>query len=157
MPLIICKAELKPKYAKYCSLSTAGADNFDANSNNVIFTKKETKLYIPVVTLSVRDKQKLWNVFSKGLERSVYWNAYNTKSDNENTKNECRYFLESNFVGVNRLFTLIYLNRDNDVKQFKSRRNCLPKGITKSIEFHHQWEKFLWPSNWFRYKTIWKN
>ena len=33
--------------------------------------------------------------------------------------NEYRYFLESNFVGVNRLFVLVYLNRNNDVKNVK--------------------------------------
>ena len=31
-------------------LSTAGADNVDANSNNNIFITKYTKLYVPVIT-----------------------------------------------------------------------------------------------------------
>ena len=30
--------------------------------------------------------------------------------------NEYRSFIELNFVEVNRLFVLVYLNRDNDVK-----------------------------------------
>ena len=46
--------------------------------------------------------------------------------------NEYRYFLESNFVGVNRLFTLIYLNRTNGVKQFNARKYYLPKDIIKN-------------------------
>ena len=40
--------------------------------------------------------------------------------------------MESNFVGVNRLFLLVYLNRDNDVKQFKTRRYYLTKDRIKS-------------------------
>ena len=32
--------------------------------------------------------------------------------------NEFRYFLEPNFVGVNRLFVLIYWNRNDNVKRF---------------------------------------
>ena len=36
-------------------MSAAGADNTKANSNNIIFTMKEIKLYIPVVTLSAND------------------------------------------------------------------------------------------------------
>ena len=28
------------------------------------------------------------------------------------------YFLESNFLGVNRLFVLVYLNRDNNIKYY---------------------------------------
>ena len=40
IPLINCKVELKLKWAKYCVLSAAGADNNDANSNNIIFFVK---------------------------------------------------------------------------------------------------------------------
>ena len=31
-----------------------------------------------------------------------------------------RYFLESNFVGVNRLFSLVYLNKNLDLRRFKT-------------------------------------
>ena len=82
----------------------AGADNTNANPDNVIFTIYDTKLYVPVVTLSARDNKTLSKLLSKGFERSVYWNEYKTKSENKYTKNEFRYFLESKFVGVNRLF-----------------------------------------------------
>ena len=34
-------------------------DNADANSNNIIFTIKDTKLSVPVVTLSEKENQKL--------------------------------------------------------------------------------------------------
>ena len=74
------------------------AGNTDANLTNIIFTIKDTKLYVPVATLSAKRNQKLSKLFSKGFERSVYWNEYQTKSENKNTKNEYRYFLESNFV-----------------------------------------------------------
>ena len=47
-------------------------------------------------------------------------------------RNEHRHFLESNIVIVNRLFVLIYLNRENDVKGFKIRRYNLPNGIIKN-------------------------
>ena len=52
MPLINCKVELKLKWTKYCAFSAAGADNANANSNNFIFTIKDTKLYVPVVAIS---------------------------------------------------------------------------------------------------------
>ena len=58
MPLIDCKVELKHKQTKSCVLSTAGADNTNANPNNIIFTIKDTKLYVPVVTLSAKNYQK---------------------------------------------------------------------------------------------------
>ena len=52
------------------------------DDNNVIFTIKDTKLYIPVVALSARDNRKLSKILSKEFERSVYWNEYKTKSEN---------------------------------------------------------------------------
>ena len=48
-------------------------NNNDVDSNNTIFTIKYTKLYVPVVTLSAKDNKKLSKLFSKGLERLVYW------------------------------------------------------------------------------------
>ena len=98
--------------------SAAGTDNVNdnVNDNNIIFTIKDTKLHVPVVTLSARDNQKLSKLRSKGFERSVYWNEYKTKRDHKIMTNEYRYFIELNFVEVNRLFVLVYLNRGNDVK-----------------------------------------
>ena len=52
----------------------------------LLFTVKDTKLNIPVVTLSARDNQKLSKHFSKEFERSVYWNEYKTKSMDKKTK-----------------------------------------------------------------------
>ena len=132
MLLISCKVELKLKWSNYCVLSAAGNDNANGNDDNIIFTIKDTKLYVPVVTLSARDNQKLTKLLSKGFERSVYWNEYKTKSENKNTTNEYRYFLESNFVEVNKLFDLIYSNQDADSKRFKTGKYYLPKDIIKN-------------------------
>ena len=121
MPSINCKEELKLKWTKYCVLSTASVDNVNnRDSNNIIFTIKDTKLYVPVVTLSARDNQKLSDLLSKGFKRSVCWNEFKTKSENKNTKNGYRYFIESNFVGVNRLFVLVYSNQHDNAKRFKT-------------------------------------
>ena len=76
MPLVNCKVELKLKWTKYCILIAAGADNVDANSNNVIFTIKDTKIYVPVITSSGKDNQKLSKLLSKGFDGSVYWNEF---------------------------------------------------------------------------------
>ena len=71
-------------------MSEAGGDNTNSNPNNVVFIIKGTKLYVPVVTLSARENQKLSKLLSKGFERSDYWNEYKTKSENKNTTNEFR-------------------------------------------------------------------
>ena len=41
-------------------------------------------------------------------------------------------FFEPNFVGVNKFFVLVYLNKSNDVKRFNARRYYLPKGTIKN-------------------------
>ena len=73
-------------------MSADGADNNNANSNNIIFTIKGKKLYVPVVNVSTKDNQKLSKLISIGFERSVYWNRWKTKSENKNTTNEYRQF-----------------------------------------------------------------
>ena len=87
---------------KVLCLSAAANDNDNDNVNNIIFTTKDTSLYVPVVTLSERLNQKLSKLLSEGFERLVCWNENKTKNDNKNATNEYRYFLKSNFVGVSR-------------------------------------------------------
>ena len=109
-------------------MSTAGNENQsdndnNNNANNIIFTIKDTKLYVFVITLSARDIQRI----CKGFERSVYLNEYKTKSEKKNTTNEFRYFLESNFAAVNGLFVLVYANEGNNAKRFNAQKYYLPK------------------------------
>ena len=72
MPLIYYKVELILKWTKYCVLSTAGADNANANLNNITFTNKDTKLFFSIVVLWASDNKKLSKFLSEGFERSVY-------------------------------------------------------------------------------------
>ena len=85
--MINCKIELKLKWAKYCGFSAAINEsiNDNDNGNNIDFTIKGTKLYVPVVTLSAKEKQKSSKFLSNGFETSVYWNEYKTKWENKNT------------------------------------------------------------------------
>ena len=45
---------------KNCALTAAGNENANDNDNasNIIFTTKDTKLYVPVLTLSVKRQSK---------------------------------------------------------------------------------------------------
>ena len=118
-------------------MSAAGNENVindNDNSNDIIFTIKDTKLNVPVANISARDNQKLSKFLSKGFERSAYWNEYKTKSENKNTANEYRYFLESNFVGVNKLFVLFFSDQDADPKRFIAKSYFLPKGIIRNYD-----------------------
>ena len=114
---------MKFKRTKCCVLSSNVSDNTDADPNNIIFNIKDTKLCVPVVALSAKDNQKLSKLFSKTFERSVNWNEYETKSENKDTKNKYRYFLQSNFVGVNNLLVLAYWTK------ITMQKDIMPEGI----------------------------
>ena len=129
MSLIRCKVELKLKRTNHCILSANGNDNSDADANNIIFTIDDTKLYVPVAILSAKDNQNLSKLLSKGFGRWMYWNEYKRKIENKNMANEYFYFLESNYVGINRLFVLIYSNYDGNAQSYKVPSYYLPKCI----------------------------
>ena len=40
------------------------------------FKITNTKLYVPIVTLSSKDNAKLVKLFREGFNRPVYWNEY---------------------------------------------------------------------------------
>ena len=106
MPLINCKIKLNLTWKKECVLST---DDGDA-----VFIINDTKLYVPVVTLSKEDNEDFIEQQNKGFQRSIYWNEYKTKEINENADaNVFKYFnLDPSFQGVNTLFVMAY-NRAN--------------------------------------------
>ena len=106
MPLINCKIKLNLTWKKECVLST--------DAGNAVFIINDTKMYVPVVTLSNEDNKDFIEQQNKGFQRSNYWNEYKTKEINENADaNVFKYInLDPFFQGVNRLFVMAY-NRAN--------------------------------------------
>ena len=120
--MINCKFEFKLRSTKHCVSSVLVNESDNANVHFKIFTIKDTKLYVLVITLSGKDNQKLLKRLRKAFERFLYWNEYKTKSENENTTNEYKYFLKLNFFEVNRLFVLINPNQDGSGKRFDGKK-----------------------------------
>ena len=88
MPLINCKIKLNLTWKKECVLSTAADD--------AVFIINDTKLYVPVVTLSKEDNKDFIEQQNKGFQRSIYWNKYKTKEQTENADaNAVKYILIS--------------------------------------------------------------
>ena len=105
MPLINCKVKLNLTWKKECVLSNDAAP--------AIFIINDTKLYVPVVTLSKEDYKDFIEQQNKGFQRSIYWNEYKTKEQNEEgVADAVKYInLDPSFQGVNRLFVMAY-NRE---------------------------------------------
>ena len=106
MPLINCKIKLSLTWKKKCVLSN--------QDGAAVFIINDTKLYVPVVTLSKEDNKDFIEQQNKGFQRSIYWNEYKTKEINENADaNVFKYInLDPSLQGVNRLFVMAY-NREN--------------------------------------------
>ena len=106
MPLINCKIKLNLTWKKECVLST--------DDGNAVFIINDTKMYVPVVTLSKEDNKDFIEQQNKGFQRSIYWNEYKTKEINENADANVFKYINSDpsFQGVNRLFVMAY-NRTN--------------------------------------------
>ena len=114
MPLINCKVELKLKWTNYCVFSTV-----DPVSLHHFFSKRQLK--------TIKSKG-----LAKDLKDQFIGNNTKQKVKIRKTTNEYRYFSESNFAVVNRLFVLIYSSQDNNVKRYNVLSCYLPKGIIKN-------------------------
>ena len=108
MPLINCKIKLNLTWKKECVLSTADDD--------AVFIINDTKLYVPVVTLSKGDNKGFIEQQNKGFQISIYWNEYKTKEQAENADANAvkNINLDPSFQGVNRLFFVAYSRADNN-------------------------------------------
>ena len=100
LPLIKTKLYMELNWTKYSVLCN--------KSQNSIFQKTKTELYIPVVTLNTGKNSKLSELLSKGFERNVVWTEYKSKIERvaipQNDNMFRRTTLDVCFQGVNKLF-----------------------------------------------------
>ena len=74
MPLVNCKIHLKLNWSKDCVVSTR---------NNTTFKITNTKIHVPIATLSSKDNAKLVKLLEEGFNRPVCWNEYQTKIESK--------------------------------------------------------------------------
>ena len=133
MPLINCKIKLNLTWKKECVLSTLN-DDADNPENNAVFIINDTRLYVPVVTLSKEDNKDFIEQQNKGFQRSIYWNEYKTKELTENADaNVFKYInLDPSFEGVNRLLVMAYSRVDDQPTRNGGKKYYLPRiGLNK--------------------------
>ena len=121
MPLINCKIKLNLTWKKECVLSNqAGA---------AVFIINDTKMYVPVVTLSKEDNKDFIEQQNKGFQRSIYWNEYEIKELNSDADaNVFKYNnLDPSFQGVNRLFVMAYSRVDGQPTRNGQQKYYLPR------------------------------
>ena len=71
------------------------------------FAITETKLYVPVITLSTQDNAKLLQQLKSGLKRIINWNKYQSSLKTYAQNGYFNHLINASFHGVNSL--LYYL------------------------------------------------
>ena len=116
MPLINCEVSLTLTWFENCVLTdftkqTAAAPQGDNPARpairaptNATFKITDTKLYVPVVTLSAKDD----NNFLGQLKSGFKWNKYRSEMTNQTKTNHLNYLIDPAFTKVNRLFVLLF-------------------------------------------------
>ena len=127
MPLINSEVSLTLTWSENCVLTNIttqtarDADPNDANADPPVEARPEikaptsekfkitdTKLYVPVVTLSTKDDNNFLSQLKSGFKKTIKWNKCRSKITNETKTNHLNHLIDSTFIKVNRLFVLSF-------------------------------------------------
>ena len=70
-------------------------------------------MYVPVVTLSAENKNKLLEQFKTGCPLTVERNKYRCQISKQTANNNLNYLIDPTFTKVNRLFVLAFENEED--------------------------------------------
>ena len=68
----------------------------------------DTKLYVPVLTLSTQDNAKLLQQLKSGIKRIIDWNKYEPKVSGQVPKPFLDFLINPSFQGINRLYFIVW-------------------------------------------------
>ena len=120
IPLFNCEITLILSWYKECVLvgrafrgPPAAAANRINSPTSAKFEITDCKLYVPVVTLSAENDNKLLEQLKSGYRITIKWNKYISQMSNHNKNNNLNYLIDLTFSNVNRLFVLSFENEDD--------------------------------------------
>ena len=102
--LFNCEINLILTWSKDCVISSA--------TRATKFKITDTKLYVPVVTLSTEDNAKLLQQSKSDVKRTINWNKYQPKVSTERQNQYLYFLIDPSFQGVNRLYVLSLENEE---------------------------------------------
>ena len=79
-----------------------------AASTRLEFQIKDTKLSVPVVTLSTENDKKLLQQLKSGFKKTIKWNKYRSQMTIQSNNNNLNYLIDPTLTKVNRLFVLSF-------------------------------------------------
>ena len=126
IPLINSEITLILSWYKECVLvgrafrgPPAAAANRINSPTEAKFEITDCKLYVPVVTLTAENDNKLLEQVKSGFRITIKWNKYMSQMPNQNKKNNLNYLIDPTFSNVNRLFVLSFENEDDRTSYYK--------------------------------------
>ena len=108
MPLINCEVNLILTWSSTCVITSVIIANQAAT-----FAITDTKLYVPVVTLSTQENTKFLQQLKSGFKRVINWNKYLSKPELLAQNPNLNHLVEPSFQGINRLFVLAFENNND--------------------------------------------
>ena len=137
IPLINCETNLIVTWSENYVITSKATKDFDldvdpavaeiSNTTGVTFNKiRDTNLYVPVVTLSTEDDNKLLERLKTGFKKTIRWNKYKSEMTKQTKTNNLNYLIDRTFSKVNRLFVLPFEDEDD--------RTSFSKYYTPSVE-----------------------
>ena len=114
IPLINCEIEMILTWSKNSVLpdmAVRAAGNNDKPTaivapNGLEFQLKDTKLYVPFVSLSKKDDKILLKQLKSWYKWTIKWKKYRTLMTIPTNKHNLNYLIDPTFTKVNRLFVL---------------------------------------------------
>ena len=121
MPLINCEINLILTWTENCVITSkvtrdailvANPPTSSINNpTNATFQITDTKLYVPVVTLSTENDKTLLEQLRTGFKITIKWNKYRSERTNQTKNINLNYLIDLTFAKVNRLFVLSFKNK----------------------------------------------
>ena len=135
MSLIACEINLILTWSTNCAIVSANVAN-----QNATFKITDTKLFVPVVTLSTQDNSKLLQQLKSDLKRVISWNKYLSKPELLAQNPNLNHLIQPSFQGVNRLFVLAF---ENDTQRTSAKGYYLPNVELRDYNIMINEEKFF--------------
>ena len=118
--MVNCEVSLTLSWSGTCVITSMGKRILVARQPNrgdspesATFKKTDSKLYVPVVTLSTENDNKLLEQLKTGFQRTIKWNKYRSEMSNQTKNNNLNYLIDPTFTNVNRLFVSTFENEDD--------------------------------------------
>ena len=120
-----CEIELILTWSKNCVL--ANMISAITVPTGLEFQITDTKLYVPVVTLSKENDIKLLEQLKSGFKRTIKWNKYRSQMTAQPQSNNLNHLIDPTFMNVNRLFVLSFARNNKTDSRYSYSNYCVRK------------------------------